>query len=126
MNNLCDTIDIRVKTRYLADPSAPAETRYVFAYDIPIRNNGTDSAQLLSRHWIITDGDGKTQEVRGSGVVGEQPIIDADDEYSYSSGTLMTTVVGSMQGSFTMRAKDGEEFEAIIAPFGLAVPGAVH
>ena len=117
MNNLCDTIDIRVKTRYLADHSAPAENRYVFAYDITIRNNGTDSAQLLSRHWIITDGDGKTQEVR---------IIDADDEYSYSSGTLMTTVVGSMQGSFTMRAKDGEEFEAIIAPFGLAVPGAVH
>ena len=126
MNNLCDTIDIRVKTRYLADHSSPAENRYVFAYDITIRNNGTDSAQLLSRHWIITDGDGKTQEVRGSGVVGEQPVIDADDEYSYSSGTLMTTVVGSMQGSFTMRAEDGEEFEAMIAPFGLAVPGAVH
>ncbi|HKM36226.1 MAG TPA: Co2+/Mg2+ efflux protein ApaG [Thiopseudomonas sp.] len=126
MNNLCDTIDIRVKTRYLAEHSAPEDNRYVFAYDIVIRNNGTESAQLLSRHWIITDGDGKTQEVRGSGVVGEQPVIDADDEFSYSSGTLMTTAVGSMQGSFTMRAEDGEEFDAPIAPFGLAVPGVLH
>ena len=126
MNDLCDTIDIRVKIRYLADHSAPAENRYVFAYDIVIRNNGTESAQLLSRHWIITDGDGKTQEVQGSGVVGEQPIIDADDEFSYSSGTLLSTAVGSMQGSFTMRAEDGEEFEAPIAPFSLAVPGVLH
>ncbi|MDY0205551.1 MAG: Co2+/Mg2+ efflux protein ApaG [Pseudomonas sp.] len=126
MNNLCDTIDIRVKTRYLAEHSAPEDNRYVFAYDIVIRNNGTESAQLLSRHWIITDGDGKTQEVRGSGVVGEQPVIDADDEFSYSSGTLMTTAVGSMQGSFTMRAEDGEEFDATIAPFSLAVPGVLH
>ncbi len=126
MNNLCDTIDIRVKTRYLAEHSAPEDNRYVFAYDIVIRNNGTESAQLLSRHWIITDGDGKTQEVRGSGVVGEQPVINADDEFSYSSGTLMTTAVGSMQGSFTMRTEDGEEFDAPIAPFGLAVPGVLH
>ncbi|HHX36178.1 MAG TPA: Co2+/Mg2+ efflux protein ApaG [Gammaproteobacteria bacterium] len=126
MNDLCNTIDINVKTRYLAEHSHPEDERYVFAYDITIRNNGEHSAQLLSRHWIITDGDGKTQEVRGSGVVGEQPVIDADDEYSYSSGTLMTTAVGSMQGSFTMRAEDGEEFEAPIAPFSLAVPGALH
>ena len=81
---------------------------------------------MLSRHWIITDGDGKTQEVRGSAVVGEQPVMDADDEYSYSSGTLMATAVGSMQGSFTMRAEDGEEFEASIEPFSLAVPGVLH
>ena len=126
MTYLSNTINISVNTRYLAEHSHPEPNRYVCAYDITIRNNGTDSAQLLSRHWIITDGDGKTQEVRGSGVVGEQPIIDADDEFSYSSGTLMATAVGSMQGSFTMRAKDGEEFEAPIAPFGLAVPGALH
>lgn len=126
MTDLSNTIDIKVNTRYLAEHSAPEENRYVFAYDIIIRNNGSDSAQLLSRHWIITDGDGKTQEVRGSGVVGEQPTIDADDEFSYSSGTLMTTAVGSMQGSFTMRAEDGEEFEAPIAPFSLAVPGVLH
>ncbi len=126
MTDLCNTIDINVHTRYLAEHSHPEDNRYVFAYDITIRNNGLESAQLLSRHWIITDGDGKTQEVRGSGVVGEQPIIDADDEYSYSSGTLMATAVGSMQGSFTMRAEDGEEFEAPIAPFSLAVPGALH
>ncbi|MDY7219251.1 Co2+/Mg2+ efflux protein ApaG [Denitrificimonas sp. JX-1] len=126
MTDLSDTIDIKVHTRFLAEHSQPEENRYVFAYDITIRNNGTDAAQLLSRHWIITDGDGKTQEVRGSGVVGEQPIINADDEYSYSSGTLMTTAVGSMQGSFTMRAEDGEEFEAPIAPFSLAMPGALH
>ena len=126
MNDLCNTIDVRVNTRYLAEHSHPEDNRYVFAYDITIRNNGTESAQLLSRHWIITDGNGKTQEVRGSGVVGEQPIIDADDEYSYSSGTLMATAVGSMQGSFTMLAEDGEEFEAAIAPFSLAVPGVLH
>ncbi|NLY12798.1 MAG: Co2+/Mg2+ efflux protein ApaG [Gammaproteobacteria bacterium] len=126
MTDLSNTIDIHVNTRYLAEHSQPADNRYVFAYDITIRNNGTESAQLLSRHWIITDGDGKTQEVRGSGVVGEQPVIQADDEYSYSSGTLMTTAVGSMQGSFTMRTEEGEEFEAPIAPFSLAVPGALH
>lgn len=126
MNYLSSTISISVNTRYLAEHSHPEDNRYVFAYDITIRNNGEHSAQLLSRHWIITDGNGKTQEVRGSGVVGEQPVIDADDEFSYSSGTLMTTAVGSMQGSFTMRAEDGEEFEAPIAPFGLAVPGALH
>ncbi|NLJ11401.1 Co2+/Mg2+ efflux protein ApaG [Denitrificimonas caeni] len=126
MNYLSNTISISVNTRYLAEHSHPEDNRYVFAYDITIRNNGEHSAQLLSRHWIITDGNGKTQEVRGSGVVGEQPVIDADDEFSYSSGTLMTTAVGSMQGSFTMRAEDGEEFEAPIAPFGLAVPGALH
>ncbi len=126
MNYLSNTISISVNTRYLAEHSNPEDNRYVFAYDITIRNNGEHSAQLLSRHWIITDGNGKTQEVRGSGVVGEQPVIDADDEFSYSSGTLMTTAVGSMQGSFTMRAEDGEEFEAPIAPFGLAVPGALH
>ncbi|QEY59714.1 Co2+/Mg2+ efflux protein ApaG [Pseudomonas sp. C27(2019)] len=126
MTDLSNTIDINVHTRYLAEHSHPEDNRYVFAYDITIRNNGSESAQLLSRHWIITDGDGKTQEVRGSGVVGEQPVIDADDEYSYSSGTLMATAVGSMQGSFTMRSEDGEEFEAPIAPFSLAVPGALH
>lgn len=126
MNDLCNTIDVSVTTRYLAEHSNPKDDRYVFAYDITIRNNGEYSAQLLSRHWIITDGNGKTQEVRGSGVVGEQPVIDADDEYSYSSGTLMATAVGSMQGSFTMRAEDGEEFEASIAPFSLAVPGVLH
>jgi ApaG protein len=126
MTDLCNTIDINVHTRYLAEHSHPEDNRYVFAYDITIRNNGSESAQLLSRHWIITDGNGKTQEVRGSGVVGEQPVIDADDEYSYSSGTLMATAVGSMQGSFTMRTEEGEEFEAPIAPFSLAVPGALH
>lgn len=126
MSDLCNTIDITVNTRYLAEHSQPTDERYVFAYDITIRNNGEHSAQLLSRHWIITDGNGKTQEVRGSGVVGEQPIIDADDEYSYSSGTLMATAVGSMQGSFTMQTEDGEQFEAQIAPFSLAVPGVLH
>lgn len=126
MTDLSDSIDISVKTRYLAEHSHPEDNRYVFAYDITIRNNGNEPAQLIDRHWIITDGDGKTQEVRGSGVVGEQPVIDANDEYSYSSGTLMTTAVGSMQGSFTMQTPDGEEFSAPIAPFGLAMPGALH
>src|SRR5690606_31400298 len=126
MNDLCNTIDVSVTTRYLAEHSNPKDDRYVFAYDITIRNNGEHSAQLLTRHWIITDGDGKTQEVRGEGVVGEQPVIPPGTEYRYTSGTLLNTEVGSMQGSFGMQTEDGVEFTAPIRPFTLAQPGALH
>ncbi|AKX51925.1 Co2+/Mg2+ efflux protein ApaG [Thiopseudomonas alkaliphila] len=119
-------IEVNVKTRYLQEHSQPEEERYVFAYDITIRNHGTLPAQLLSRHWIITDANGKVQEVRGEGVVGEQPIILPNESYQYSSGTIMPTEVGSMQGSFSMVAEDGHLFEAVIDPFGMAVPGVLH
>ncbi len=119
-------VRVKVTTRYIPDHSEPDEQRFVFAYDIIVRNEGDEPVQLLTRHWIITDGDGKTQEVRGEGVVGEQPVIPPGTEYRYTSGTLLNTEVGSMQGSFGMQTEDGVEFNAPIAPFTLAQPGALH
>lgn len=119
-------IDVQVKTRFLPDHSEPQEQRFVFAYDITIVNNGSISAQLLSRHWLITNSNGQTQEVRGDGVVGEQPHIQPNKTFNYSSGTILATEVGSMQGSFTMQAEDGYQFDAPIAPFSLAIPGIIH
>lgn len=119
-------IDVSVTTRYLAAQSQPEQNRYAFSYTITIVNNGELPAQLLSRHWIITDGDGRVQEVRGAGVIGQQPHIDPGDSHTYSSGTVMATQVGTMQGSYQMLAEDGKRFDATIAPFRLAVPGALH
>jgi ApaG protein len=93
---------------------------------VTVQNNGRIPARLLSRHWVITDGDGKVEEIRGAGVVGEQPLIEAGQSHTYSSGTVMRTQVGNMQGSYEMLAEDGERFNAVIAPFRLAVPGALH
>lgn len=126
MSDLRYQIDVQVKTRFLPDHSEPQEQRFVFAYDITIINNGSISAQLLSRHWLITNSNGQTQEVRGDGVVGEQPHIQPNKSFSYSSGTILATEVGSMQGSFTMQAEDGYQFDAPIAPFSLAIPGIMH
>lgn len=119
-------IDVSVTTRFLAEQSQPAENRFVFAYDIVVHNQSDIPVQLLTRHWIITDGQGKTQEVRGDGVVGEQPTIEPQTEYRYSSGTLLNTEVGSMYGSFGMQTLDGQKFEAPIAAFTLARPGVLH
>ncbi|UUD62860.1 Co2+/Mg2+ efflux protein ApaG [Pseudomonas seleniipraecipitans] len=119
-------IDVSIVSRYLAEQSQPQQNRFAFAYDVTIANNGSLSAQLLSRHWLITDGNGQVQEVRGAGVIGEQPLIEPGDSHSYSSGTLMATQVGTMQGSYQMIADDGQRFDAPIAPFRLAVPGALH
>jgi len=119
-------VDVSVVTRYLADQSQPEHNRFAFAYTITVQNNGEQPARLLSRHWVITDGDGHVEEVRGAGVVGEQPLIDAGKSHTYSSGTVMTTTVGTMQGSYEMVATDGKHFDAIIKPFRLAVPGALH
>ena len=119
-------IDVSVTTRYLAAQSQPEQSRYAFSYTITIVNNGELPAQLLSRHWIITDGDGRVQEVRGAGVIGQQPHIEPGASHTYSSGTVMTTQVGTMQGSYQMLAEDGKRFDATIAPFRLAVPGALH
>jgi len=119
-------IDVSVTTRYLPDQSRPDEDRYAFAYTITIRNLGTLGAQLISRHWIITDGNGQRQEVRGAGVVGEQPFIAPGESHTYSSGTLLPTRIGFMEGSYQMLGEDGETFDAPIAAFRLAVPGALH
>ncbi|NUT80726.1 Co2+/Mg2+ efflux protein ApaG [Pseudomonas sp. NA13] len=119
-------VDVSVTTRFLAEQSQPEHDRFAFAYSITVRNNGSLPARLLSRHWIITDGDGHVEEVRGEGVVGQQPLIDAGKSHSYSSGTVMTTKVGTMQGTYQMQAEDGKRFDAVIKPFRLAVPGALH
>ncbi|NUU34010.1 Co2+/Mg2+ efflux protein ApaG [Pseudomonas sp. C2B4] len=119
-------VDVSVVTHYLAEQSQPEQDRFAFAYTITVKNNGLIPAKLLSRHWVITDGDGHVEEVRGAGVVGQQPLIEAGKSHTYSSGTVMTTKVGTMQGSYQMIADDGKQFDAIIAPFRLAVPGALH
>jgi ApaG protein len=120
------TIDVSVVTRYLPEQSQPEQNRFAFAYTVTISNNGELPAKLISRHWVITDGDGRVQEVRGAGVVGQQPLIEAGASHTYSSGTVMTTRVGIMQGSYQMLAEDGKRFDASIAPFRLAVPGSLH
>ncbi|MDD2055678.1 Co2+/Mg2+ efflux protein ApaG [Pseudomonas putida] len=119
-------VDVSVVTRFLAEQSQPEHNRFAFAYTITVRNNGLLPARLLSRHWVITDGDGHVEQVRGAGVVGEQPLIPAGQSHTYSSGTVMPTRVGNMQGSYQMLADDGQHFDAVIAPFRLAVPGALH
>lgn len=119
-------IDVSVTTQYLAGQSQPEQNRYAFSYTVTIRNQGQQPAKLLSRHWIITDGDGRVQEVRGAGVIGQQPHLAPGASHTYSSGTVMATPVGTMQGSYQMLADDGKRFDAEIAPFRLAMPGALH
>ena len=119
-------IDVSVETRYLPEQSTPEQNRYAFAYTVTIHNAGSEAAKLLSRHWIITDGDGRVQEVRGAGVVGEKPLIEPGASHTYTSGTVMATKVGSMHGSYQMVATDGHHFDAEIPAFRLAVPGALH
>ena len=119
-------INIEVETNYLDDQSEPREQRYVFAYTITIRNEGEIPAKLLTRHWIITDANGHVQEVRGPGVVGEQPYLKPGQGFRYSSGAVLETPVGTMQGSYQMVADDGAKFEAPIPTFRLAMPGLLH
>ena len=119
-------IRVDVDTSYLEDQSDPKERRYVFSYTITIRNEGSVPARLLTRHWIITDSNGKVQEVRGEGVVGEQPYLKPGQGFRYSSGAVLETPVGAMQGSYQMIADDGEQFDAPISPFRLAMPGLLH
>jgi len=119
-------ISINVNTTYLADQSDPSSDRYVFAYTITIANTGTVSAQLISRHWIITDAENVTQEVKGLGVVGEQPLLRPGESFEYTSGTAMATPVGTMRGSYQMVAEDGNKFDAEIPPFTLSMPRVLH
>ncbi|WP_462380001.1 Co2+/Mg2+ efflux protein ApaG [Pseudomonas sp. Marseille-QA0892] len=126
MHDPRNQIDVSVVSRFLPEQSEPDQDRFAFVYTVTIQNNGEQAAQLLARHWLITDGDGKVQEVRGPGVIGQQPLIEPGQSHVYSSGTVIATRVGSMQGSYQMVAQNGQRFEASIAPFRLAVPGALH
>jgi ApaG protein len=126
MNTAAHHINIDVVTAYIQEQSDPNDKRFVFAYTITIKNSGQVPAKLLTRHWLITDANGKVQEVRGDGVVGEQPYLQPGQGFRYSSGAVLETPVGSMQGSYQMIADDGSLFDAPISPFSLAVPGVVH
>jgi len=119
-------IEVDVDTTYILEQSAPELNRYVFAYTITIRNEGSMPAKLLNRHWVITDAMGNIQEVKGVGVVGEQPYLKPGEGFQYTSGTVLETPVGSMEGSYQMKADDGTEFNANIPAFTLSVPHALH
>ena len=119
-------IRIKVTTNYLKEQSAPDENRYVFSYTINIKNLGNNSAKLISRQWVITDSNGNIQEVNGDGVVGQQPNINSGEEFTYTSGTIIKTPVGTMEGRYFMGDINNKRFEALIAPFTLAVPGLIN
>ena len=119
-------IAVSAATQYLADQSDEATGRYVFAYTITIRNAGSVAAQLISRHWIITDAQGIVQEVRGLGVVGAQPLLQPGESFEYTSGAAIATPVGTMKGAYQMVAEDGTRFEADIPEFTLSVPRVLH
>src|SRR5262249_50590127 len=120
------SISVAVHTRYIGEQSVPAENRYVFAYTIRIANEGSVPAKLMTRHWIITDANGKVEEVRGDGVVGEQPHLQPGQDFHYTSGAVLETAVGTMRGSYQMVADDGHRFDAPIAQFVLSIPRTVH
>jgi ApaG protein len=119
-------IRVQVRTAYLADRSSPREHQFYFSYTITISNVGDTTAQLVSRHWIITDADGEVQEVRGEGVVGHQPVLEPGSGFEYTSYCPLRTNVGTMHGSYQMVRPDGGTFDARIAPFTLAVPNALN
>ena len=119
-------IEVSAATQYLAEQSDEAADRYVFAYTITLRNTGNVAAQLISRHWIITDAQGLVQEVRGLGVVGAQPLLQPGESYEYTSGASIATAVGTMKGSYQMVASDGKRFDAPIPQFTLSVPRVLH
>ncbi len=119
-------IDIVVKTQYLAEQSVPADDRFVFSYTITLTNHGDESAQLISRHWVITDGNNAVQEVKGSGVVGQQPTLEPGASYTYSSGVVLPTETGTMTGTYQMRTNSGITFDAPIPVFALVPPHLLH
>ena len=117
---------INVRPQYLVEHSNPDEQQYVFAYTVTIRNTGEHTAKLISRHWIITDGNNAVEEVRGEGVVGEQPVLQPGEAFEYTSGCPLPTPVGSMRGSYQCVADDGTAFEAPIPEFVLSMPRTLH
>jgi ApaG protein len=125
-DKLSHQIRVSVSTDFLPEQSAPEAGRYAFAYTITIHNAGAEPARLLNRHWLISDAEGKVQEVRGKGVVGEQPYLRPGETFRYTSGTILPTPLGTMQGSYEMIADDGTRFEAPISAFSLATPTSLH
>ena len=121
-----DGIRVTVKSTYVTEQSAPRAQRYVFAYTVRIANEGGEPAQLLTRHWIITDGNGKVEEVRGPGVVGHQPYLRPGEHFEYTSGCVLQTPRGEMKGTYQMHRPDGRQFDAVIAPFLLLLPYSLN
>lgn len=119
-------VNVSTETQYIAEQSDEAKDRFVFSYTVTIRNSGTLPAQLISRHWIITDAHNQVQEVRGLGVVGAQPLLKPGEHFAYTSGTALATPVGTMSGSYQMVAEDGTQFDAPIPEFTLSVPRVLH
>jgi ApaG protein len=119
-------ITVNVETAFVEAQSDADQGRYVFAYTVTIQNQGKVPAKLMTRHWVITDSNGKTQEVRGDGVVGEQPHLRPGEGFQYTSGTMLETPVGTMSGSYQMLADDGTRFDAPIKPFTLSIPRTLH
>ena len=127
MNTTHDyAIDIEVVSQYLDEQSIPEQDQFVFAYTIRIHNTGTVGARLLDRHWIITDANGKTEEVHGEGVVGERPWLEPGDGFEYTASAVLPTDLGTMSGSYGMLADDGTHFDALIPAFTLTVPRTLH
>jgi ApaG protein len=119
-------ITVSVKSAYLPENSDPARSQFVFAYTVTITNSGEVAAQLISRHWIITDAESQVQEVKGLGVVGQQPLLQPGESFEYTSGTSLPTAVGTMHGTYQMVAGDGKTFDAAIPPFTLSMPRVLH
>ncbi len=119
-------IRVSVESQYVADQSSPRARRYVFAYTVRIQNEGTEPARLRSRHWIITDGEGRVEEVRGPGVVGQQPFLRPGEHFEYTSGCVLQTPRGQMRGTYQMVREGGEAFDANIAPFDLMLPHSLN
>ncbi|MCA3220060.1 MAG: Co2+/Mg2+ efflux protein ApaG [Burkholderiales bacterium] len=117
---------VSVVPQYVAEQSNPDEDEYLFAYTVTVRNTGEVAAKLLSRHWIITDADGDVEEVRGDGVVGEQPVLRPGEAFQYTSGCPLTTPVGSMKGTYHCVAEDGTRFDATVPEFILSMPRVLH
>ena len=119
-------VDVSVVTRYLADQSNPEHERFAFAYTITVQNRGTLAARLLSRHWVITDGNGHIEHVRGPGVIGEQPHLSPGDHFEYTSACPLPTSIGTMEGTYEMVRDDGSTFDAVIGAFALADPDSLN
>ena len=126
MENKRYEITVKARSTYVPEQSDEDGGRFVFAYTITITNTGTVAARLISRHWIITDSDAHVQEVRGMGVVGEQPMLQPDESFEYTSGTAIATAVGTMRGTYQMVADDGTAFDAPIPEFTLSIPRVLH
>ena len=124
--NTKNNIIVEATPFFIAEQSAPEQDRYVFAYTITITNEGTVSARLLRRHWLITDANGKVQEVQGDGVIGEQPYLKPGETFRYTSGAILETPVGVMQGYYTMRSDEGDDFQTRIPKFTLSIPRVLH